>query len=233
MSQVDFTDINFNLLKKDPTKPYRDYIILWCQLKSSHSQLNNSISKDELYQAGHCFVILCQSTSSNMYQESYVHYLTWYLRSIRLVVEEFFDIYEVENITNIPLTENILTESIEEDLPTIEVLHNYVKNKPVKTIPVSKLLHNLKPTKWEEGEERPGTPEFISRAKKSNTKYPIIIFRAADDNKLYIMDGVHRLWKRAKIQHKKNIKCVFLKRSEVRNFKWKDHNGQIVDFTNE
>jgi len=124
---------------------------------------------------------------------------------------------------------NSILESVKrESLPTIQVLYDYVKDKPVHDISIKKLLHELKPTPWEKGEERPGTKEFIKRAKATNLKYPIIVFKI-NSGKLLIMDGVHRIWKANEAGHK-TIKGYILTQTESKKFKWKDHNGVTVSF---
>lgn len=119
---------------------------------------------------------------------------------------------------------DILVESIiERSLPTITVLYDYVKDKPVYNIPIEKVIHELVPTDWEEGEERPGTEEFISRANKSDLTYPIIVYKNRI-GELLVIDGVHRIGKANESGHK-HIKGHILSHDEAIKFKWKDHNG--------
>ena len=125
---------------------------------------------------------------------------------------------------------NSILESVEnEKLPTIKVLYDYVKDKPVHDIPIKELIHELKPMDWETGEERPGTKEFIKRGNAADLKYPIIVFKSKS-GKLLIMDGVHRLWK-AKDAGDETIKGHILTQKEAEKFKWKDGKGVMVSFT--
>jgi len=129
------------------------------------------------------------------------------------------------------LVKSIMESVKEKALPTIKVLHDYVKDKRVYNIPIKRVIHELKPTKWERGEERPGTKEFIKRANKADLKYPIIVFRGKA-GKLFVMDGVHRIWKANK-DKRKTIKAHILTLKQSRMFKWRDHNGITVSFLNE
>lgn len=116
---------------------------------------------------------------------------------------------------------------------SIQALYDYVKDKPVHDIPMKKILHELEPKSWEEGEERPGTPEFIDRAERSELKYPIITFKDDEQVKpgeLSIMDGVHRIWKAYHIKKQDSIKGHILTREEAKGFKWKDDAGVEVTF---
>ena len=73
----------------------------------------------------------------------------------------------------------IIMESVKTNsLPTIDVLYDFVKDKRVYNIPIKKVIHELQPTPWEQGEERPGTKEFIARANKADLTYPIIVFKS-------------------------------------------------------
>ena len=119
---------------------------------------------------------------------------------------------------------NSILESVEnEKLPTIKVLYDYVKDKPVHDIPIKELKHELKPMDWETGEERPGTKEFIKRGNAADLKYPIIVFKLKS-GKLLIMDGVHRLWK-AKMQGMKLLKVIFLHKKKQKNLNGKMAKG--------
>ena len=126
------------------------------------------------------------------------------------------------------LVNSILESVKKESLPTIQVLYDYVKGKPVHNIPIKKLLHELKPMSWEKGEERPGTKEFIKRAKATNLRYPIIVFKI-NSGKLFCMDGVNRVWKANEANHK-TIKGHILTQKEAKKFKWKDQNGVTISF---
>jgi len=93
---------------------------------------------------------------------------------------------------------------------------NYAeKNKKIKEIPISKLLHNLEPSPHEEGSELPGHPEFIERANQTDLKYPIIIVKYPDG--LFIADGVHRLAKAHSLNHE-TIKSYILNQKELEQF---------------
>ena len=123
----------------------------------------------------------------------------------------------------------IIMESVKTNsLPTIDVLYDFVKDKRVYNIPIKKVIHELQPTPWEQGEERPGTKEFIARADKADLTYPIIVFKSKS-NKLHIMDGVHRVYKARKAGNK-YIKGHILTHEQAVKFKWKDHNGVGVSF---
>ena len=96
---------------------------------------------------------------------------------------------------------------------------NYAeKNKKIKEIPISKLLHNLEPSPHEEGSELPGHPEFIERANQTDLKYPIIIVKYPDG--LFIADGVHRLAKAHSLNHE-TIKAYTINQKELENLKTK------------
>ena len=90
------------------------------------------------------------------------------------------------------LVNSILESVKKESLPTIQVLYDYVKGKPVHNIPIKKLLHELKPMSWEKGEERPGTKEFIKRAKATNLRYPIIVFKINTDELQHTFSNKHK-----------------------------------------
>lgn len=89
--------------------------------------------------------------------------------------------------------------------------------KQVVDLPVSVLMHNLETSENETGDDIPGHPLFIERAKRASLDYPIVVVNY--DDGLWIADGVHRLWKAVKIQKLKSIKAYVLDRDELEQFK--------------
>lgn len=65
---------------------------------------------------------------------------------------------------------------------------------PLTAFPVDSLTDiNLAASPEETGDQVPGSPEFVARAKHSDLSYPIIVVEYSDGR--FIADGVHRLWK--------------------------------------
>lgn len=94
-------------------------------------------------------------------------------------------------------------------------LYSFVKsNKQIQNIEIKKLLHNLEPSPEETGEDLPGHPDFVKRAKAAKLVYPIIVVNYPDG--LWIADGVHRLWKAKALNHK-TIRGYIMNQSELKN----------------
>jgi len=92
--------------------------------------------------------------------------------------------------------------------------------KSTVELPVKSLLHNLETSENETGDDIPGHPLFIKRAKRASLDYPILVVNY--DDGLWIADGVHRLWKAVKIYKLKNIKAYVLDKDELGQFKIDD-----------
>jgi DNA-binding CsgD family transcriptional regulator len=97
-----------------------------------------------------------------------------------------------------------------------DILDHAKQHGELTEIPVKDLLNNLEPSPQETGDELPGSPEFIERAKKADLKYPIIVIKYPDG--LFIADGVHRLWK-AKEQQIENMKAYLMDHSQLSDIK--------------
>lgn len=94
-------------------------------------------------------------------------------------------------------------------------LYLYVKrHKQIQDIQIKKLLHNLEPSPEETGEDLPGHPDFVKRAKLAKLIYPIIVVEYPDG--LWIADGVHRLWKAKALNHK-TIRGYIMNQTELKN----------------
>lgn len=124
-----------------------------------------------------------------------------------ITFKQFLESYRMEDQT---FSDNNGTYSVP------QIVNYAEKNKKIKEIPISKLLHNLEPSPHEEGSELPGHPEFIERANQTDLKYPIIIVKYPDG--LFIADGVHRLAKAHSLNHK-TIKAYVLDQNELEQFK--------------
>ena len=124
-----------------------------------------------------------------------------------ITFKQFLESYRMEDQT---FSDNNGTYSVP------QIVNYAEKNKKIKEIPISKLLHNLEPSPHEEGSELPGHPEFIERANQTDLKYPIIIVKYPDG--LFIADGVHRLAKAHSLNHK-TIKAYVLDQDELEQFK--------------
>jgi transposase-like protein len=105
------------------------------------------------------------------------------------------------------------TYSDDEGTYKVPDIFNYAKkHEKIKKIPISKLLHNLDPSPHESGDELPGSPEFIERAKKADLSYPIVVVKYPDG--WFIADGVHRLWK-AKDEGLKSMRGYVIDHTEL------------------
>jgi len=124
-----------------------------------------------------------------------------------ITFKQFLESYRMEDQT---FSDNNGTYSVP------QIVNYAEKNKKIKEIPISKLLHNLEPSPHEEGSELPGHPEFIERANQTDLKYPIIIVKYPDG--LFIADGVHRLYK-AHSQNQQTMKSYVLNQNELEQFK--------------
>ena len=123
-----------------------------------------------------------------------------------ITFKQFLESYRMEDQT---FSDNNGTYSVP------QIVNYAEKNKKIKEIPISKLLHNLEPSPHEEGSELPGHPEFIERANQTDLKYPIIIVKYPDG--LFIADGVHRLAKAHSLNHE-TIKAYVLDQDELEQF---------------
>lgn len=70
------------------------------------------------------------------------------------------------------------------------------------------------PSPDEEGDEVPGSPEYVERAMKTDLKYPITVIRYDDGD--FIADGNHRLWK-ARAKGWKKISGYLLQSDDLEN----------------
>jgi hypothetical protein len=91
-----------------------------------------------------------------------------------------------------------------------------VRTKKVQRVAIDQLLHNLEASPDETGDELPGHPEFVERARHASLKYPIIIVKY--DDGLWVADGVHRLWK-ANNNGDETIKAYIIDEKELVKFK--------------
>jgi hypothetical protein len=124
-----------------------------------------------------------------------------------ITFKQFLESYRMEDQT---FSDNNGTYSVP------QIVNYAEKNKKIKEIPISKLLHNLEPSPHEEGSELPGHPEFIERANQTDLKYPIIIVKYPDG--LFIADGVHRLAKAHSLNYE-TIKSYILNQKELEDLK--------------
>ena len=73
---------------------------------------------------------------------------------------------------------------------------------------------NLGSSNEESTDEIPGTPEFIERANRSDLNYPVTAAKYPDG--VFLIDGVHRLWKANHLGHK-TIRGWLMDYSEMKN----------------
>lgn len=88
-------------------------------------------------------------------------------------------------------------------------------NMEPQLLKVSDLVDvNFKPSPDEIADEVPGSPEFIERAERADLTYPIIAVEYPDG--VFIVDGVHRLWKAA-ATNMENISTFLLTPEDLKN----------------
>lgn len=82
----------------------------------------------------------------------------------------------------------------------------------VVSIPVARLANNLDPEEGSHADETTGSHEFIVRAQRADTSYPILV--VSYPNELWVADGVHRLW-RATSEGRRTIRGYVIPRSAL------------------